>query len=141
MLQDRDALPQEQRWYEPSPSSVALLEGRRLNALAERVVPGWNPSFFISGAGQHMVRGTELAKKTSYDAAAAEWRTSVRCDARFEPPHVMLGYYDVLKSDLASARREWIAALDGTDPAPGDMLGITSWQYDAMAALLRYTSG
>ena len=59
--------------------------------------PDWDRAYFMTGAGQHRVRGADLARRARYDAAAAEW--------------------------------------------PGDMLGISHWEYDAIEALLPSAQG
>jgi hypothetical protein len=141
MLRNRVVAAQRQQQSLPIPTSIDLLAQRRLDALAERAVPNWNPGFFDSGAGQHMVRGTALAKRRAYDGAALEWRTAERCSPTFQAPHLMLGYYAFLQGRLQTARAAWLAALEGIEMTPGDMAGISNWQYDAMAALLRYTQG
>ena len=141
MLRNRATAAKRGQSFVPDPPSVELLAQRRLDALAERAFPSWDPGQFTVGAGQHVVRGNALARKRSYDAAAAEWRTAARCSPRFQAPHLLLGYYAFLKGNATAARTEWIAALEGVEIAPGDMAGITTWQYDAMAALLRYTEG
>lgn len=121
------------------PPAIELIARGRLDLVAGREVVGWWPGYFDSGAGQHMVRGLEAAKQRRYTAAAAEWRIAAQCSARFELPHLMLGYVSALNGDLEAAKNEWVATLEGVEPGPGDMQGITAAQFDAMEALLHYT--
>lgn len=140
MLADRIAdAKRYQMQLPPQPPAADLLAQRRLDLLAERAEPDWWPGFFDTGAGQHMVRGSDAAQRGRVAAAAFEWRCAVRASPEFQPAHLMLGYVAALRGDTAAAKNEWIAALEGVQYGPGDMFAITKWQYDAMAALLRYT--
>ncbi len=122
----------------PEPPSLHLLVQRRLDLLAEREIPGGWAGFYDTGAGQHMARGYQAARRYRYARAADEWRCAEKASPEFEVPHLMLGYVAALGGDIRTAKREWIATLEGSQPGPGDMMSITAWQYDAMEALLRF---
>jgi|GEM_PF-4376754 len=138
MLSNRIADAEKYHMPLPSqPPSVHLLAQRRLDLLAEREMPGGWAGFYDTGAGQHMARGFQAAKRRDDAAAAAEWRCAAKASPEFELPHLMLGYVAALRGDMRTAKREWIAALEGSQPGPGDMMSISAWQFDAMEALLR----
>ena len=121
------------------PPALRYLAQRRLDMLAEREIPGGWAGFYGTGAGQHVARGFQAAKRGDVARAAAEWRCAAKASPEFEAPHLMLGYVAVLGGDIRTAKREWIATLEGFQSEPGDMMSITAWQFDAMEALLRYS--
>jgi hypothetical protein len=141
MLSDRveDAKRYRMPALTPQPPAVDLLAQRRLDALADRELPGGWAGFYNTGAGQHMARGFQAVKRGDDARAVAEWRCAAQASPEFEAPHLMLGYAAALRGDVRTAKREWIATLEGFNGGPGDMMSITGWQFDAMDALLRYT--
>jgi tetratricopeptide (TPR) repeat protein len=101
--------------------------------------PGFNYIFFReSGAAYNLQRGMNAAALDDIANARRFLEYSLECSDMFSVPHLMLGVLDAKDGDYTSARREWLADIEGGEPDPPDTASITSAQYDAMRLLLRF---
>ena len=119
----------------------AALSGRFHDALVAYAMepPGFNQiTFGDSGAAYNLQRGLNAAARNDLTAADTFLNYSVECSTFFPVPHLALGVIAAMRRDFTTARHEWLADLEGWDPAPPDTASITGAQYDAVRLLLRY---
>ncbi len=101
--------------------------------------PGFNPiTFRDSGAAYNLQRGLNAAARADVASAETFLNYALECSPFFQVPHLALGVMGAMRRDFTTARHEWIADLEGWDPAPPDTAGPTPAQYDGIRLLLRY---
>jgi hypothetical protein len=101
--------------------------------------PGFNPiTFRESGAAFNLQRGLNAAAIGQLRDARQYLGYALECMPFFQVPHLILGVIAMSSHDVVTARKEWLLALEGWDPAPPDIAGVTGAQLDALALLTRY---
>lgn len=119
----------------------AALAGRFHDALVAYAMspPGFNHiTFGESGAAYNLQRGLNAAAENDLTSADTFLNYALECTSFFQVPHLALGVMAAMRRDYTTARHEWLADLEGWDPAPPDTASITGAQFDALRLLLRY---
>lgn len=130
------------RWRKiPDDATNLALAGHFHEALVQYAMspPGFNPTTFgESGAAFNLQRGLNAAAVNDIPGASTYLGYALECSFFFQVPHLALGVIFAMKGDFTSARHQWLADLEGSDPSPPDTAGISAAQYDALYLLLRY---
>ncbi len=93
-------------------------------------------SFGESGAEYNLQRGLNAAARGDLTKGGQLLEYSLECSPFFQVPRLALGVIEAVKNDFTTARHEWLATLEGYDPAPDS--GVTIAQYDAIYLLLKF---
>lgn len=123
------------------PGTRAALTGRFHDALVAYAMepPAFNAiTFGDSGAAYNLQRGLNAAAENDLPSADTFLNYALECSIFFQVPHLALGVIAAMHHDYTTARHEWLADLEGWDPAPPDTASITQPQFDAIRLLLRY---
>jgi hypothetical protein len=119
----------------------AALDGRFHDAFVAYALapPGFNPiTFRENGGAYNLQRGLNAAARDDLNGAVTFLGYAVECSYMFQVPHLALGVIAASHRDFTTARHEWLADLEGWDPAPPDTAGITGAQFDAVHLLLKF---
>jgi hypothetical protein len=141
MAQWRVLLSHLDRGYEVDAGTRAALDGRfhdSLVAYALSPPPFNHTTFGESGAAYNLQRGLNAAARSDLAEARTFLGYALECSDIFQVPHLALGVIAAMDHDLTTARREWLADLEGWDPSPPDTASIVVPQYDALRLLLKF---
>lgn len=137
----RDLLSRATPGGAPHAGTRAALAGRFHDALVAYAMspPRFNRiTFGDSGAAYNLQRGLNAAAEGDPAGADRFLNYALECTSFFQVPHLALGVIAAMHRDYTTARHEWLADLEGWDPAPPDSASIEQPQFDAMRLLLRY---